>query len=145
MMVDIVYLGLGLAQLNDKRMARPARGPERDRKILRRCTTHRAVQTARFLWGQGRRAMEEPNGRHSQVHEGEYPIKVSMQKPDVQGALMKDRRVRTDQDAERVCQRSIGMVCTAQGHHITIISRLCRPLNHKKPYGRLCMNEGEIN
>lgn len=144
-MIIIIYLGLGLAQSSDKRMARPARGPERDRKILRRCTTHRAVQTARFLWGQGRRAMEEPNGRHSQVHEGEYPIKVSMQKQDVARAPIKDGRVRTDQDAERACESSFGMASTAQGHHIIIISRICRPLNHKETYGHLCINEEEIN
>lgn len=41
--------------------------------------------------------MEGANGRHSQVHEGEYPIKVSMQKQDVEGAVIKDVGMRTDQ------------------------------------------------
>lgn len=41
--------------------------------------------------------MEGPDGRHSQVDEGEYPIKVSMQNRDVQEATIWDGRVRTDQ------------------------------------------------
>lgn len=71
-------------------MAHPARGPKWDRKIFRRCTAHRTVQTTRLLWGQGRRAMEEPNRRRTQVREGARPIKVSMQNPDVRGGIIKD-------------------------------------------------------
>lgn len=43
--------------------------------------------------------MEGPDGRHSQVDEGEYPIKVSMQKQDVEATAIKDGGVRTDQVA----------------------------------------------
>lgn len=43
--------------------------------------------------------MEGPDGRHSQVDEGEYPIKVSMQEQDVEDAAIKHGRVRTDQVA----------------------------------------------
>lgn len=43
--------------------------------------------------------MEGPDGRHSQVGEGEYPIKVSMRERYVEGATITDGRVRTDQVA----------------------------------------------
>ena len=84
-------LGLGLAQLtNQKKMARPARGPKAGQENIETVHEPKPIQTARSPWGQGRRAMRGPHGPRTLVHEGARAIKVSMSCEGVQEKLLYD-------------------------------------------------------
>jgi len=64
-----------------KKKACPARVAEAGQENIETVHEPKRIQATDILWGQGRRAMENPRSPQTQVDEGAYAIKVSMRLP----------------------------------------------------------------